>query len=143
MLKVYKEQLTGWLQHFHRDRLLVVKSDELYLRTEETIASVQSWLGVAHADASSSKAFKRKQCARKTEDFLSVKEKYILCVWYRDKNNGLEKLIGRDGEADGFVREDGTRADGLFGRCPVPVETGADHHGPKPIMAAPVRAKVS
>ena len=43
---VYVDQLSAWLQHFDRDRMLILKSGDLFADTPKTMKSVLSFLGL-------------------------------------------------------------------------------------------------
>ena len=87
----YAEQLARWLDHFPRERLLVLSNEELAERPAETYARVLEFLGARpHRLASYPRVYDRDYPAMRPETRLK------LAVAYAEPNRRLYALLGRD-----------------------------------------------
>jgi hypothetical protein len=88
---LYAEQLERWLAVFPRDRLLVLRTEDLGERPAETYASVLAFLGVpAHALDEYPRIFDR--------DYppMEPRTRAALGKRFAEPNRRLEQLLGRD-----------------------------------------------
>jgi len=87
----YADQLARWLDHFPRERLLVLSNEELAERPAETYARVLEFLGApSHQLASYPRVYDRDYPAMRPETRLK------LAVAYAEPNRRLYALLGRD-----------------------------------------------
>ncbi len=87
----YADQLARWLDHFPRERLLVLSNEELAERPVETYARVLAFLGaVPHRLASYPRVYDRHYPSMRPETRLK------LAVAYAEPNRRLYALLGRD-----------------------------------------------
>jgi hypothetical protein len=87
----YAEQLERWLEHFPRERLLVVPSDDLLARPAETYRRVLDFLGAPPHDLESyPRIFSRDYEGMDTD----TREK--LRAYFAEPNRRLYELLGRD-----------------------------------------------
>ena len=87
---LYADQLERWLALFPREQLLVVTTEELGARPEETYASVLAFLGAPpHALDAYPRVFDR--------DYPPMREetRHALTVRFAEPNRRLEDLLGR------------------------------------------------
>src|SRR3954454_4597657 len=88
---LYAEQLERWLEHFTRERLLVVPTDELGARPGETYARVLEFLGAPPQElASYPRIFSREYSQMEPRTREALRERFA------QPNAKLYELLGRD-----------------------------------------------
>lgn len=88
---IYHYQIETYLEHFDRDRLLIVESNELKNNFDETSSRIQSFIGVPFENIPLKESNKRKVNDKNDyeADFLRLQE------FYEPHNQKLFQLIGR------------------------------------------------
>jgi hypothetical protein len=87
----YAEQLERWLEHFPRDRLLVVPSDDLLARAAETYRRVLAFLGAPPHDLESyPRIFSRDY------ESMDADTREKLRAYFAEPNQRLYELLARD-----------------------------------------------
>ena len=88
---LYAEQLERWLEHYPRERLLVVRTEDLGERPAETYAEIVRFLGAApHELGDYPRIFERGYAPMRPETRAALAETFA------EPNRRLEALLGRD-----------------------------------------------
>jgi hypothetical protein len=88
---LYAEQLERWLAVYPRDRMLVLRSEDLFAAPATAYAETLAFLGLPEHELD---AFPRRNWARYDE--LDAATREWLVEYYREPNRRLYELLGRD-----------------------------------------------
>jgi hypothetical protein len=88
---LYAEQLERWLQHFPREQLLVIRSEDLFARPQETFDEVFAFLGI---EPRALTGF----APRNTGSYspIDAELRTRLEAYFEEPNARLARLLGRD-----------------------------------------------
>ncbi len=88
---IYLPQIENWLQHFSRDQLLILVSEEMYAEPQGTFDQVCDFLGLPHAALpGGTKKFNSLQ-----QGAMDPRVRARLADEFADANADLEKFLGR------------------------------------------------
>ncbi|MDQ3782987.1 MAG: sulfotransferase domain-containing protein [Actinomycetota bacterium] len=86
----YAEQIQRWLEHFPQERLLVIKSEDLFSDPEPVLSELWRFLGVGTGNGASFPAINQTSPAPIDPGFRSR-----LVAYFEPHNQVLEELVGR------------------------------------------------
>ena len=87
----YAEQLERWLRRFSRDKMLILKSEELYAEPQRVLGQVQHYLGLSpHTPAQFTLHHKASYSA------MDAATRRRLSEYFAPHNRALYALLGRD-----------------------------------------------
>ncbi|MBK4729296.1 sulfotransferase domain-containing protein [Oxynema sp. CENA135] len=92
---IYAEQIAEWLQYFDRDRLLILKSEELSTHPDEMMAETCAFLGVEAIAVDASTKYN-------SGEYSQIPEKYRqeLAKYFHPHNRRLKQEFGIDFYSD-------------------------------------------
>ena len=88
----YAEGLERWLQVFGRERLLILKSEDLYADPESTVQTTLDFLGLPPLTDVSYRPFNE----GKNKEDMDPQTRAQLCAYFKPHNEKLYELLGRD-----------------------------------------------
>lgn len=88
---LYVEQLERWFEHFPREQILILKSEDLFEDPHATIDAASDFLGVPPRRNAKPRAY---NAASYRE--LGAETRAFLSEYYREPNRRLYELLGRD-----------------------------------------------
>ena len=88
---VYVDPLTRWRERFPAERLLVLRSEDLYLDPRETLAEVNSFLGLPEWEPNHFKPYNQKPYSE-----IDPKTRQKLLDYFEPHNRRLYEYLGRD-----------------------------------------------
>ena len=95
----YFEQLVQWFKFFKREQILILKSENLFSRTNFELEKVHQFLGIRHIPLKKIEAFS-KGLYQPLKNVLSEKEYGKLKILFRDDVKLLSKELGNEFEWD-------------------------------------------
>ncbi len=92
---IYADQLERWLRFFDEEQMLVLKSEDFYSHTAETLKQVQHFLGLPYReiDLIPRKASRKKKATYEPMDPVTRER---LEAFFEPHNQRLYELLGRD-----------------------------------------------
>lgn len=87
---LYLPQLRNWLESFERDRLLVLRSEDMYADVQGTLDTVSDFLGVPRHPLPTTRPFNSSGRRRLDPDLAAR-----LAAYYAEPNRELEEFLGR------------------------------------------------
>lgn len=88
---VYVDPLTRWREHFPAERLLVVRSEDLYRQPRETLSQVNRFLGLPEWEPKHFKPYNQKPYSE-----IDPKVRQKLLDYFEPHNRRLYQYLGRD-----------------------------------------------
>lgn len=89
---VYLPQIEHWLEHFDRDQLLVLRSEDMYADAQRVFDSVTDFLGIDRFRLPTTKPFN----ASHTRSSVPEPMRSELAAFYAPHNAALEEFLGTD-----------------------------------------------
>lgn len=86
---VYLPQVRNWHQHFDGDRLLVLRSEELYADVQGTFDRICRFLGIPEHQLPTTRAFNAS-----ARDTMPAGQRADLAAYYAEHNRELERYLG-------------------------------------------------
>jgi hypothetical protein len=87
----YAEQLERWLALFPRDQILVLRSEDFFSKTEETVLEALDFLDLPLEFGQG-----RREWGQRYTEALSPHDRDFLIDYYREPNKSLYDMLGRD-----------------------------------------------
>jgi hypothetical protein len=88
---IFVDQLVRWTQVFPREQILVLKAEDLYSRTQETVDRVTDFLGLRRSELELETAFNSR-----TYTAIAPETEKRLYEFYRPHNERLYEFLGED-----------------------------------------------
>lgn len=104
---IYVDQLKYWMEFYPREQFLILRSEDLYSKSAETVKETLEFLGVPASAIDTNKEYKKYKVPTKTG--YKVKDSYprmdpelrkYLVDYFRPHNARLGELLGRDFDWD-------------------------------------------
>ena len=92
---IYVDQLERWAEHFPREQLLVLKSEDLFERPEDTLASVLGFLGLPEWEPEA-RSLRYKRNAGGYGGGMDPATRRKLEEYFEPHNSRLYEFLGRD-----------------------------------------------
>lgn len=91
----YLEQIERWLEHYPRERMLVLLMDDLVARPAETVRSMTDFLGLPEIDTGNAgKPIRALESVKLAPMSSTVRERLV--EYFRPHNARLEAFLGRE-----------------------------------------------
>jgi len=87
----YLPQIENWLAHFPSNQLLVLRSEDLYSKTQDTFDKVCAFLGLPRVEMATRKTF---NATWRTKDDVPEDARELLTEHFAKRNAQLEEFLG-------------------------------------------------
>jgi hypothetical protein len=91
---IYVEHLARWSEHFDREQMLILKSEDFFARPQEVLRQVFAFLGLPEWEPDPS-VFERKRNSRRYEK-MDPQTRRSLEEYFAPHNRRLYEYLGRD-----------------------------------------------
>jgi hypothetical protein len=88
----YADQINNWLEHFSKEQMLVLSSEDFFKNTDNSLKQIYDFLGVEYIKT----PIEKKHNTGNYKDTMSKEMREKLKLIFKPYNVKLQKLLGRD-----------------------------------------------